>query len=166
MCNQITLQHKNDKACVATLVVQDDATSISVNVVEESSSITVLASNRSGQVQIFKYQPNGHSSKPSKPSLTVTVASDSNHKESIQQVPILSAKLTEDQKLLLAYGSFLNLTFEKVVPDFSDKVQCLVRNELKKSKREDNVSKTKSTMIDGEVEYVAPGYYTLRYFIS
>ncbi|EZA60529.1 hypothetical protein DMN91_009590 [Ooceraea biroi] len=153
-------KHKNDKASLATLAMQDEATSVSTLVTNESQ-VTVLVTTRSGQAQLFKYQANGHT-KPLKASLTVAVASDVNQKESVQQIPIIAGQLTEDEKLLLAYGSYLNLTFEKIVPDFSDKVQCLIRSEkldAKKSKerKEEAISKVKSAAMEGDVEYLAPG---------
>lgn len=153
-------KHKNDKAPITTLAMQDEATSVSTFVTEESQ-VTVLATIRSGQAQLFKYQPNGHS-KPLKPSLSIAVAADVSQKDTVQQIPILAGQLTQDEKLLLAYDSYLNLTFEKVAPDFSDKVQCLIRSERSdakksKEKKEEAVSKVKSTAIEGNVEYLAPG---------
>jgi len=149
--------------------MQDEATSVSAFVMEESQ-VVVLATIRSGQAQLFKYQPNGHS-KPLKPSLSVAVAADINQKETVQQIPILAGQLTEDEKLLLAYGSYLNLTFEKVTPDFSDKVQCLIRSERSdakksKEKKAEAVSKIKSTVIEGDVQYLAPGNIYLFLFCS
>ncbi|XP_070151555.1 WD repeat-containing protein 43 [Polyergus mexicanus] len=154
-------KHKNDKASMATLAMQDEATSVSTIVVEESQQVVVLATTRSGQAQLFKYQPNGHR-KPLKPSLNIAIAADVNQKETVQQIPILAGHLTEDEKMLLMYGSYLNLTFEKVTPDFSDKVQCLVRSEkldTKKSKdrKEETISKVKPTSIEEDVKYLAPG---------
>lgn len=154
---------------MTTLAMQDEATSVSTLVMEESQ-IIVLATIRSGQAQLFQYQPNGHS-KPLKPSLSVAVAADVNQKETVQQIPILAGKLTEDEKLLLAYGSYLNLTFEKVTPDFSDKVQCLIRSERSdakksKEKKEEAVSKVKSTAMDGNVEYLAPGIFYVLLIIK
>lgn len=151
-------ENKKDKSSIATLAIQDDAVSVSVCTMEESYSM-VLATTKSGQAHLFKYQRNGRCLKPLKPSLNVVVASDSSQKESVQQIPILTAQLTEDTKLLLAYGSFLNLTFEKVVPDFSDKIQCLVRLDVKKSKekKDEAISKVKATEIEGDVAYFAPG---------
>ncbi|KAK2586858.1 hypothetical protein KPH14_009796 [Odynerus spinipes] len=148
---------KNDKSSVATLAIQDEATSVSVSVNEESQVI-VLATTRSGQAHIFKYQPNGRS-KPLKPTLNIAVASDANQKETIQQIPILTAKLTEDEKLLLAYGSYTNLTFEKITPDFSDKMQCIIRSDNKrtKEKKEESVTKIKATVTEDNVKYLAPG---------
>ncbi|KAL0116118.1 hypothetical protein PUN28_011170 [Cardiocondyla obscurior] len=149
-------KNKNDKTSIATLSMQDEATSISILIAEELQ-IVVLVTTQSGQAQLFKYQPNGHT-KPLKPSLNIAVAADANQKETVQQIPILAGHLTEDEKLLLAYGSYLNLTFEKVVPDFSDKVQCLIRSDTKKSKerKEETISKLKPTTIE-DAEYLAPG---------
>jgi len=141
--------------------MQDDATSVSTLVME--LQVVVLATIRSGQAQLFKYQPNGHS-KPLKPSLSVAVAADINQKETIQQIPILAGQLTQDEKLLLAYGSYLNLTFEKVTPDFSDKIQCLIRSDAKKLKeKKEEVSKIKNTAIEGDVQYLAPGNIFLMF---
>ncbi|KAG5309325.1 WDR43 protein, partial [Acromyrmex insinuator] len=153
-------KNKNDKASIATLAIQDEATSISILVAEELQ-VGILVTTQSGQAQLFKYQPNGHT-KPVKPSLNIAVAADINQKETVQQIPILAGHLTEDEKLLLAYGSYFNLTFEKVMPDFSDKVQCLIRSErldTKKSKerKEETISKVKPTAIEEDVEYLAPG---------
>lgn len=141
---------------MATLALQDDAISISVNVSEESQ-VVVLVVTRSGQAHLFQYQPNGRS-KPLKPNLNIAVASDISQKDSVQQISILDAKLTEDQKLLLTYGTYFNPTFERVTPDFSDKVQCLVRSENRKNKeRKEEISKVKTTIIEDNVEYLAPG---------
>jgi len=158
---------------MATLSLQDEATSISTIVVEESQQVVILGTTRSGQAQLFKYQPNGHT-KPLKPSLNIVVAADVNQKETVQQIPILAGHLTEDEKVLLMYGSYLNLTFEKVTPDFSDKIQCLVRSEKLdtkklKEKKEETVSKVKPTSIEEDVEYLAPGnlaYNYIFYFFS
>ncbi|CAL1675948.1 unnamed protein product [Lasius platythorax] len=154
-------KHKNDKASMATLSMQDEATSVSTILVEESQQVVVLATTRSGQAQLFKYQPNGHT-KPLKPSLNIAVAADVNQKETVQQIPILAGHLTEDEKVLMAYGSYLNLTFEKVTPDFSDKVQCLVRSEKLdtkklKERKDETISKVKPTSIEEDVKYLAPG---------
>ncbi|XP_029035150.1 WD repeat-containing protein 43 [Osmia bicornis bicornis] len=149
-------EQRNDRAAVASLALQDDAISVSVNV-SESSQVVVLVVTRSGQAHIFQYQPNGRT-KPLKPSLNIAVASDISQKDSIQQIPILDAKLTEDQKLLLSYGTHINPVFEKVTPDFSNKVQCLVRSDSKKNKdRKEEITKIKPTVIEGNVEYLAPG---------
>lgn len=69
------------------------------------------------------------------------------------------ANLTNDIKIVMAYGSFFNLTIEKVVPDFTDNLQFLVRPSLKKlkEKKEEATTKTKKTDVDeNKVEYLAP----------
>ncbi|KZC07222.1 PREDICTED: WD repeat-containing protein 43 [Dufourea novaeangliae] len=147
---------KPDRTPVASLALQDDAISVSVNISKESQVI-VLVITRSGQAHLFHYQQNGRS-KPLKPSLNIAVASDISQKEGVQQIPILDAKLTEDQKLLLAYGAYLSPTFERMTPDYSNKVQCLVRSENRKNKeKKDEISKVKNTIIEDNVEYLAPG---------
>ncbi|KOC69160.1 WD repeat-containing protein 43 [Habropoda laboriosa] len=145
-----------ERTPVVSLALQDDPISVSTNITE-NSQVMVLVVTRSGQAHLFQYQPNARS-KPLKPSLNIAVASDISQKDSVQQVSILVAKLTEDEKLLLAYGTYLNPIFEKVTPDFSDKVQCLVRSEYKRNKdRKEEISKVKSTLIEDNVEYLAPG---------
>ncbi|XP_076665868.1 WD repeat-containing protein 43 [Andrena cerasifolii] len=149
-------EHKSDRTPVTNLALQDDAISVSVNV-SENSQVIVLVVSRSGQAHLFQYQTNGRS-KPLKPSLNVAVASDISQKDSVQQISILDAKLTDDQKLLLVYGTYFNPIFERVVPDFSDKVQCLVRSETRRNKdKKEDISKVKTTIIEDNVEYLAPG---------
>ncbi|XP_043502426.1 WD repeat-containing protein 43-like [Polistes fuscatus] len=149
---------KNDKCSAASLTMQDEAMSVSVHVNEEDSQMVVLAVTRSGQAHIFKYQPNGRS-KPLKPTLTIAVASDGNQKDTVQQIPIFMAKLVENEKLLLAYGSYINLTFEKITPDYSDKIQYLIRSEIKKTKerKEESITKVKAVITENDVAYLAPG---------
>lgn len=143
---------------MASLALQDDPISVSTHI-SENFQVIVLVVTRSGQAHLFQYQPNGRS-KPLKPSLNIAVASDISQKDSVQQISILNGILTEDEKLLLAYGTYLNPIFEKVTPDFSDKVQYLVRSEYKKSKdRKEEISKVKSTIIEDNVEYLTPGIY-------
>ncbi|XP_078040921.1 WD repeat-containing protein 43 [Augochlora pura] len=149
-------ENKTDRTAVANLALQDDAVSVSVNISKESQVI-VLVVTRSGQAHLFQCQQNGRA-KPLKPSLSIAVASDISQKDSVQQIPILDAKLMDDQKLLLAYGAYLNPMFERVIPDFSEKVQCLVRSENKKTKeKKEEISKIKATIIEDNVEYLAPG---------
>ncbi|XP_033329925.1 WD repeat-containing protein 43 [Megalopta genalis] len=149
-------ENKTDRTAVASLALQDDAISVSVNMSKESQ-VVVLVVTRSGQAHLFQCQQNGRA-KPLKPSLSIAVASDISQKDSVQQIPILDAKLMEDQKLLLAYGAYLNPTFERVIPDFSEKVQCLVRSENRKTKeKKEEISKVKTTIIEDNVEYLAPG---------
>lgn len=147
----------------------DDAISVLAKTLE-GSEIAVLAVNRSGQAHLFKYQPNGQTSKPLKPHLNILIAADAPQKETVQLIPIQAAELTNDGKFLLAYGTLLNLTFEKVTPDYSEKVQLLVRADIKRSKerKEESLTKVKVAETDGNVEYHAPGIYinTIFYFIA
>lgn len=153
------MQAKKGKTSAATFTMQDEAMSVSVRLMEDSQ-VMVLAVTRSGQAHLYKYQPNGTTPKPIKPSLNIFVTSDTSQKEqNMQQIPILKGQLTEDTKCLLAYGSFLNINFEKVVPDFSEKVMYLERTDYKKQKekKDETVSKVKATDTEGEVQYLVPG---------
>ncbi|XP_011493851.1 PREDICTED: WD repeat-containing protein 43, partial [Ceratosolen solmsi marchali] len=148
---------KKDKVSVATLTLPDEALSFSIKAVEDSQ-ILILSVTRSGHAQFFKYQANGTSSKPIKPSLNVLVATDAGQKESVQQIPIIKAELIEDAKMMLAYGTIAGLSIEKVIPNFSDKIQCLIRTDLRKGKDKKEEIITKVKMADSQkVEYLAPG---------
>ncbi|XP_043461904.1 WD repeat-containing protein 43 [Leptopilina heterotoma] len=150
---------KKGKTSAATFTMQDEAMSVSVRLMEDSQ-VMVLAATRSGQAHLYKYQPNGTTPKPIKPSLNIFFTSDTSQKEqNMQQIPILKGQLTEDTKCILAYGSFININFEKVVPDFSEKVMYLERTDYKKQKekKDEAVSKVKATDTEGEVQYLVPG---------
>ena len=139
--------------------MQDEGMSVSLRLIEDTK-VMVLAVTRSGQAHVYKYQPNETIIKPIKPSLNILVVSDSSQKEqNLQQIPILKGHLTEENKCLLAYGSFLNITFEKVAPDFSEKVMYLERTDYKRprEKKEEGLSKIKATETEGDVQYLVPG---------
>ncbi|XP_015184773.1 PREDICTED: WD repeat-containing protein 43-like [Polistes dominula] len=145
---------KNDDSSVASLAMKDEASFVSAHVNEESQVI-VSATTKSGQVHIFKCEPNG-SFKPFKPKLKIAVTSYENEKETVQQIPIIMAKLIENEHLLLAYGSFVNPIFEIIIPDYSNKMQYLIRSEVKKTKekKDESVAKVK---VENNVEYLSPG---------
>ncbi|XP_011305211.1 WD repeat-containing protein 43 [Fopius arisanus] len=153
-------ERKKERASIASLTMQDEPMSVSAKSSEINSQITVLAVNRSGQANLFTYQPNGQCTKPLKPVMTVVIAADSNQKESVQQVSIQSAELTADGKMFLAYGSLINLTFEKILPDLSCKIMGLVRSDCRKLKEKKEEALTKVKMVetsDNNIEYLAPG---------
>ncbi|XP_011137937.1 WD repeat-containing protein 43 isoform X2 [Harpegnathos saltator] len=137
-------QHKNDKVSIATLLLHDEAVFVSTLVVEQLQ-IFVLATTKLGQAQLFKYQPNGRT-KPLKPSLSITVTSNIIQENINEQIPIVAGHLTDDKKLLLAFGD--RLMFEKVVPDFSAKVQCLVRSKKMKKRKEEEIIKMMRTEVE------------------
>ena len=139
------------------MTLPDEVISFSIKPAEDSQ-IIVASVTRSGHAQIFKYQANGTSAKPIKPALNILVAADSDQKGPVQQIPVLVTGLVEDDKVMLAYGSFMGLTIEKVTPDYSDKVQCLIRKDFRKAKlkKEESVTKVKSTA-EQSAQYLGPG---------
>ncbi|XP_063991127.1 WD repeat-containing protein 43 isoform X3 [Diachasmimorpha longicaudata] len=153
-----SLNEKKERTSIASLTMQDDPISLSVQS-SENSQMAVLAVNRSGQANLFTYQPNGQCTKPLKPTVTVMIAADSNQKESVQQMPIQSACLTANGKMLLVYGSLINLTFEHLLPDFSSRIMGLVRSDGRKikEKKEEALTKVKIAETDENVEYLVPG---------
>ncbi|XP_057324106.1 WD repeat-containing protein 43 isoform X2 [Microplitis mediator] len=157
LCIWSLSEGKKNKTSIATLTMQDDPVSVSVKL-NENSQIIILATNRSGQCHLFVYQPNGVCIKPLKPTVTVIITTESISKETAS-IPIQSSHLTEDNKMLIAFGSLLTLTFDRVVPDLTDKIQVLVRKDIKwtKDKKEEAVTKVKNAITDGDVEYLAPG---------
>lgn len=159
------LQNKKEKNSIATLTLKDNPVTVSAKVVEDSH-IFVAVPNVSGRLHLFKYQQNGNRSKPLKPAVNVLVSSsESGAQDKSQQMPIVAAQIMENSKVLLAYGSFVNLVFETVVPDYTSKLQTLVRTDLKKSKdkKQDTVTKVKETVDTKDVEYLAPGKHKSCY---
>lgn len=157
-----------------SLQLNDDPVSLSVKSYDDNSSATIVAANRSGQVNVFNYQPNGQSAKQLNPNLTVIIASDSSSSSSsttpqqkdssqVQSIPIQTACLTDDKKLLIAHGKLIDLTFEKLTPDYSDKVQSLIRTDGRKlkDKKDENLSKIKAVDTDN-AEYISSGSTTLN----
>ena len=136
--------------------------SVSVRLIKDSQ-VMVLVVTRSGQAQVFNYQPNGTTLKQIKSTLNIIIVSDGSQKEqNLQKIPILKAQLTEDNQCLLAYGSFLNITFEKVTPDFSKKGDWILKRadyKRAREKKEEAISKIKATDTEGEVQYLVPGDY-------
>ncbi|KAG8042146.1 hypothetical protein G9C98_000137 [Cotesia typhae] len=122
------------------------------------SQIVILATNRTGQCHLFVYQPNGVSTKPLKSTVTVIITTETADKD-VTSVPILSSQLTDDNKMLLVFGTLLSLTFDRIAPDFTEKIQMVVRKNVKwtQEKKVEALSKVKNVVIDGDVEYVAPG---------
>ncbi|XP_044576706.1 arylphorin subunit alpha-like isoform X3 [Cotesia glomerata] len=145
------------KTSIATLTMQDDPVSVSVKL-NNQSQIVILATNRTGQCHLFVYQPNGLSTKPLKPTVTVIITTESADKD-VTPVAILSSQLTEDNKMLLAYGTLVSLAFDRIVPDLSEKIQMVVRKNVKwtQEKKTEALSKVKNVVTDGDVKYVAPG---------
>ncbi|XP_014227299.1 WD repeat-containing protein 43 [Trichogramma pretiosum] len=148
-------QAKKDISPVATLTLSDEVLNYSIKCTKDGQ-IFVLSTTRSGNAQLFKYQANGVSCKPVHPILNVIIATDSEQKA--KQIPILTTCFLDETAMTLAYGSFIALTIEKVVPDFSDKSQCLIRQESKKSKNEQKEAMTKvKTLGETGAQYLGPG---------
>lgn len=137
-----------------------ETTSVST-LVTEKSQIVVLATTDSGKALLYKYQPNG-CTKPLQPTLTIEIVSDIKQKEVNQKIPIVAGHLTDDEKLLLVYDNDISLTFEKIVPDFSDKEQRLIRSGVKNLKERTQIETTKvmPTREDENAKYYGPGNLT------
>lgn len=153
---------KKGKTSTANLTIQDDPVSLSVKNYD-NSQISILSANRSGQANLFFYQPNGQCVKPLKSNLTIIIASDTtqqqNDTSTMELIPIKSGCLTDDKKLLISYGQLIDLTFEKIIPDFTDKIQSLIRTDGKriKEKKHEALVKIKSADSESNVEYIVPG---------
>lgn len=128
--------------------------------ITKQSEILVLSISRSGQAHLFKYQKNGSFSKPLKPIVNIFIASEnSSQNKSAHQIPIVTSMITNNCKLLIAYGVLPALTIEEVEIDFSNEVQCLIRTDLWKSKEKKEEAVTKIKVPDSEtnVAYISQG---------
>lgn len=98
--------------------------------------------------------------KPIKPKVTLQVASDTGQtKDVVTPIPIIAALFHNDTSIMLAHGHNLILTFENVVPNPYEKMQCLIRKDPRQaqtSKDNDVTLKTKQLVADKHVEYLTP----------
>lgn len=120
----------------------------------------MLATTDLGKALLYKYQPNGRT-KPLQPTLSIEIVSDVKQKEVAQKIPIVAGHLTDDEKVLLVYDNDISLTFEKIVPDFSNKEQRLVRTGVKNPKERTQMETTKvmPTREDENARYYGPGNF-------
>ncbi|XP_032664473.1 WD repeat-containing protein 43 [Odontomachus brunneus] len=150
-------KHKNDKTATVWLCKKGETTSIST-LVTENSQIVVLATTDLGKALLYKYQPNGRT-KPLQPTLSIEIVLDVKQKEVTQKIPIVAGHLTDDEKVLLVYDNDISLTFEKIVPDFSNKEQRLIRTGVRNPKEKTQIesSKVMPTREDENVKYYGSG---------
>ncbi|KAI4489590.1 hypothetical protein M0802_010928 [Mischocyttarus mexicanus] len=149
-----------DKCSPVSLTMKDEALSVSVHGNEESK-VVALASTRLGQTHIFIYDPK-RKSRLLKPNLTITVTLDENSEEPVEQIPIVTMKLINNENLLLVYGSSNNPISEIITLDYSKKTQNLIRSGIKKTKEMEDesslVTKVKPEIItENNGQYLSPG---------
>lgn len=115
-----------------TFLMEDIAYGVSCKV-DNEDNLQIAAVTRSGVVH-FYVNPidNIKPDKPIKPKVTIGVASDSD--TVITPIPAIAASINSGPKakdILIAYGDKQFLQFENVVPNFTEKLQSLIRNDPK-----------------------------------
>lgn len=145
-----------DKNSVASFVMEDVATCVSLCSTDVTSIVTVT---RSGVLHLYRHQLNGKCSKPLKPRVTVQIASDtgqSQSKDAVLPIPILGAK-KQGSNILIAHGSSVFLSFETICPTGPEKVLCLVRRDPRENvaSRDGVISKVKVPETSDNVEYIS-----------
>ncbi|XP_055855975.1 WD repeat-containing protein 43 [Episyrphus balteatus] len=128
-----------NKASTCTLLMEDIAHTLSCQL-DDEGNLKLASVTRSGVIHVYLIPlDNIKSEKPMKPKVTIEIASDS--ASVIQPIPAIAASLEHAMKgqILFCYGDRQFLTFEQIVPNYSEKLQVLVRTDPKT-----NFSKKKS----------------------
>lgn len=144
------------KNAVASFQAEDVINQLNV-LVDSEGATEVAAVTRSGVCHVYIHTLNGKGNKPLKPKTTLRVVSDSSDKGSIIPIPIVGAYANDDGTIAIAHGNALHLLFENVVLNSYEKLQCIIRKDPRVGQKQDNeVSKTKQPIVDGEVHYLTP----------
>lgn len=73
-------------------------------------------------------------------------------------IPIMGALFQKDLSVLICHGSTFLLTFENVVINTHEKIQCLVRSDSKtlKAAKQAESSKFRTPLVNNNVQYLTP----------
>ncbi|ESP04564.1 hypothetical protein LOTGIDRAFT_63496, partial [Lottia gigantea] len=95
----------------------------------KDSQLLLSVVTSSGHLLVFEHTLNGRMKKPLKPKVHAQIAASNQNDGAPEMIPILASVICEDvgNNILLAYGSFLKPTFEKIPYDSSQSEICLVR---------------------------------------
>ncbi|PSN32314.1 WD repeat-containing protein 43 [Blattella germanica] len=156
LCAWSLSSENKDNNSVASFVMEDVASSVSVRV---DGATTMVAVTRSGVLHLYRHQLNGKCQKPLKPKVTVQIASDvSQNKEAVQPIPVIGAFLIGSD-ILIAHGSSVFLSFETISPNTDEKVMFLIRQDPRRDtlvRSDAELSKVKQPETSGAVEYISP----------
>ncbi|XP_055906734.1 WD repeat-containing protein 43 [Eupeodes corollae] len=151
-----------NKSSSCTLLMEDIAQSLTCQL-DDEGSIKLASVTRSGVIHVYLIPLDSiKAEKPIKPKVTIEIASDST--SAIQPIPAVAASLEHAMKgqILFCYGNTNFMTFEQIFPNYSEKLQVLVRADPKsrfmKKKKTDSTQigsslKTLTPYVDSKVEY-------------
>ncbi|XP_036333212.1 WD repeat-containing protein 43 [Rhagoletis pomonella] len=121
-----------NKSAACTLLMEDVAHCLTSHV-DNESNLRVASVTRSGVIHMYLIAAdNVKAEKPIKPKLTIKLASDST--TVIAPIPVVSVSLQHNyrpQELIFGYGSSSFLVFERLTPNFEEKLQVLIRTDPK-----------------------------------
>ncbi|XP_046551150.1 WD repeat-containing protein 43-like [Haliotis rubra] len=125
-------------------------------------SILLAVVTKSGQVLVFEHTLNGRLKKPLRPKVKIQLvtAGGGVREDTPRPIPVLSAHIHggEEKSLLLAHGSYLKPTFEKVAYDPSQPEVCLIREDPLRTafKKDGGVSKIRTPGVSKEATVLVP----------
>ncbi|XP_014091928.3 WD repeat-containing protein 43 isoform X1 [Bactrocera oleae] len=157
-----------NKSASSTLIMEDVAHCLTCQV-DIDGNVRVASVTRSGVIHMYLIAvENIKPEKPIKPKLTIEVASDS--ATVIAPIPAVSVSLqhsSHTQELIFGYGNKSFLVFEHLTPNFTEKLQVLIRTDPKTlylmrgklSKKDGKAGDAKKTVTpivnDADVEYTS-----------
>ncbi|XP_053966510.1 WD repeat-containing protein 43 [Anastrepha ludens] len=121
-----------NKSATCTLLMEDVAHCLTSHV-DNDRNLRVASVTRSGVIHVYLIAvENIKAEKPIKPKLTIEIASDS--ATVIAPIPAFSVSLRHSahpQELIFGYGNSSFLVFERLKPNFAEKLQVLIRADPK-----------------------------------
>ncbi|XP_054740556.1 WD repeat-containing protein 43 isoform X2 [Anastrepha obliqua] len=121
-----------NKSATCTLLMEDVAHCLTSHV-DNDRNLRVASVTRSGVIHVYLIAvENIKAEKPIKPKLTIEIASDS--ATVIAPIPAISVSLRHSahpQELIFGYGNSSFLVFERLKPNFAEKLQVLIRADPK-----------------------------------
>ncbi|KAI8128960.1 hypothetical protein FF38_09843 [Lucilia cuprina] len=146
-----------NKAAACTLLMEDIAHCLSCQM-EEEGKLKVSSVTRSGVIHVYVIDLESiKADKPIKPKLTISIASDS--ATVIEPISAVASSLKHAAKpgeLLFAYGDKHFMVFEQLKPNFSEKLQVLVRKDPKSLLKAKMGGKGDKTSSDAALKILTP----------
>ncbi|KAK6177405.1 hypothetical protein SNE40_015512 [Patella caerulea] len=156
-----------DKNSLASFSLPDEPVVVNISKGSGKDSPLLLSVvTASGHLLVFEHTLNGRMKKPLKPRIHAQIASSNQNDAVPELVPILAAHICEDldNSLLIAHGSFLKPTFEKLPYDPSQPEVCLIRESALSAiaaPKEKDMTKIKSPDT-ADATMLAPGHMMRR----
>ncbi|XP_046371992.2 WD repeat-containing protein 43-like [Haliotis rufescens] len=151
-----------DKNALASFSLPDEPVYVNISKSSKDQSILLAVVTKSGQVLVFEHTLNGRLKKPLRPKVKIQVvtAGGGVKEDTPRPIPVLAAHIQggKEKSLLLAHGSYLKPTFEKVAYDPSQPEVCLIREDPLRTafKKDGGVSKIRTPSISKEATVLVP----------